>query len=133
MSHFTQVETKINDLVALKAAIEEMGLSIEEAEVGQVVKVRGWKGSTLTADASIKATKSYDIGVQQNSDGTYKLVADWWGIEEETNEKAEVLQQKLIRTYAKHKVKNEVIKQGFTLDEEAIAEDGTVKLSVSKW
>ncbi len=133
MSHFTQVETKINDLVALKAAIEDLQMGFIEAEQGQVVKVRGWKGSTLTADASIKATKSYDIGLQQTSDGTYKLVADWWGIEEETNEKAEVIQQKILQRYAYHKVKNEVQKQGFTLDEEAVAEDGTIKLGVSKW
>ena len=51
MSHFTQVETKINDLVALKAALEELGLQFEQATEDQLVKVRGWKGSTLTAEA----------------------------------------------------------------------------------
>lgn len=133
MSHFTQVETKINDLVALRAAMEELGLALEEAEAGQVVKVRGWKGSTLAAEAKIKASKSYDIGLQRNEDGTFRLVADWWGIEEELNEKAEALQQKIIQRYAYHKVKSEVAKQGFTLDEEDVQADGTIKLSVSKW
>ena len=79
MSHFTQVETKINDLVALKAALEELGLQFEQATEDQLVKVRGWKGSTLTAEAKIKASKSYDIGLQLSEEGTYKLVADWWG------------------------------------------------------
>ena len=78
MSHFTQVETKINDLVALKAALEELGLAFEEATEDQLVKVRGWKGSTLTAEAKIKASKSYDIGLQLTEEGTYKLVADWY-------------------------------------------------------
>ncbi len=133
MSHFTQVETKINDLAALKSALAELGMEFEEASQNQLVKVRGWKGSTLTAEAKIKASRSYDIGLQLTEEGTYKLVADWWGIEEETNEEAEKLQQRILQTYAKHKVKAEVAKQGFTLDEEQVEADGTIKLSVSKW
>jgi hypothetical protein len=133
VSHFTQVETKINDLVALQAALVELGMEFEEASENQLVKVRGWKGSTLTAEAKIKASKSYDIGLQLTEEGTYKLVADWWGIEEETNEEAEKLQQRITQVYAKHKVKAEVAKQGFTLDEEHVEADGTIKLAVSKW
>ena len=133
MSHFTQVQTKINDLVALKAAMAELGLEFEEATGDTLVKVRGWKGSTLTAEARIKASKSYDIGLQLTEEGTYQLVADWWGIEEETQEAAEKIQQRVIQCYAKHKVKAEVAKQGFTLDEEQVEADGTIKLAVSKW
>jgi hypothetical protein len=133
VSHFTQVETKINDLVALKAALAELGLALEEGTANQLVRVRGWKGSTLTAEAKIKASKSYDIGLQLAEEGTYKLVADWWGIEEETNEEAAKVQQRIVQCYAKHKVKAEVAKQGFTLDEEQVEADGTIRLAVSKW
>jgi len=82
VSHFTQVETKINDLACLKLALADLALELEEATTDQLVKVRGWKGSTLSAEAKIKASKSYDIGLQLTEEGTYKLVADWWGIEE---------------------------------------------------
>jgi hypothetical protein len=133
VSHFTNVETKINDLAALKSALQELGLELEEGTENQLVKVRGWKGSTLAAEAKIKASKSYDIGLQLTEQGTYKLVADWWGIEEETQEESAKLQQRILQTYAKHKVKAEVAKQGFTLDEEAVEADGTIKLSVSRW
>jgi hypothetical protein len=133
VSHFTQVETKINDLIALKAALAELGLALEEGTANQLVRVRGWKGSTLTAEAKIKASKSYDIGLQLTEEGTYKLVADWWGIEEETNEEAAKVQQRIVQCYAKHKVKAEVAKQGFTLDEEQVEADGTIRLAVSKW
>ena len=133
MSHFTQVETVINDLVCLKAALVELGIEYEESTETELVKVRGWKGSTLTAEAKMKASKSYDIGLQLTEQGTYKLVADWWGIEEETNETQEVIMQKVVRCYAKHKVKSEVAKQGFTVDEEVVEADGTVKIGVSKW
>ena len=133
MSHFTQVETKINDLACLELALADLKLEFEEASDNELVKVRGWKGSTLTAEAKIKASKSYDIGLQLTEEGTYKLVADWWGIEEETNEEAEKVQQRIIQVYAKHKVKAEVAKQGFTLDEEQVEADGTIRLAVSKW
>ena len=133
MSHFTQVETKINDLVALKLALAELNMEFEEATADSLVKVRGWKGSTLTAEAKIKASKTYDIGLQLTEEGSYKLVADWWGIEEETNEAATILQQKVIQCYAKHKVKIEVEKQGFTLDAETVEADGSIKLGVSRW
>ncbi len=133
MSHFTTVETKINDLVALKAALADLNMEFEEASQTQLVKVRGWKGSTLEAEARIKGSKSYDIGLQLTEEGNYKLVADWWGIEEETNETQQQIMQKIVRRYAYHKVKAEVAKQGFELDEESVEADGTIKLGVSKW
>jgi hypothetical protein len=131
VSHFTTVETKINDLVALKEALTELGLAFDEATQQQLVKVRGWRGATQEADISIHL-KGYDIGVQQTADGNYKLVADWWAIEEETNQKAEEFQKVLVKTYAKHKVKREVAAQGFTLEEEQVEADGTVRLVVGK-
>lgn len=133
MSHFTNVETVINDLVALKEALVDLNMEFEESTENQLVKVRGWKGSTLNAEAKIKGSKSYDIGLQLTEAGTYKLVADWWGIEEETNQTQEQITQKIVVRYAYHKVKNEVTKQGFTLDEEQVEPDGTIKLGVSKW
>ena len=133
MSHFTQVETKINDLVCLQAALVELGLEFELATEKELVKVRGWKGSTLTAEAKFKASKSYDIGLQLTEQGTYKVIADWWGIEEETGETQQAIMQKVTVCYAKHKVKAEVAKQGFTVDEVTEEADGTVKIGVSKW
>ena len=43
------------------------------------------------------------------------------------------MQQRIVQCYAKHKVKAEVAKQGFTLDEEQVEADGTIRLAVSKW
>lgn len=133
MSHFTTVETKINDLVCLKEALKDLGLGFEEATAESLATVKGWRGATSQADLSIHATSKYDIGVRQNVDGTYQLNADWWAIEEETQEKTEVLQQRLIQRYAYHKAKTEAAKQGFSLDEEAVEADGTIRLTVSKW
>lgn len=133
MSHFTTVETKINDLVCLKRACEDIGLVYEEGSENQLATVKGWRGATQQAELSIHVTGQYDIGVRQNADGTYALSADWWGIEEETEQKQEVLQQKLIQRYAFHKAKTEAEKQGFSIDEEMVENDGTIKLTVSRW
>ncbi len=133
MSHFTTVETKINDLVALKRACEDLGLVVEEGTQNQLATVKGWRGATQQAEMSIHVTGKYDIGVRQNADGTYALSADWWGIEEETEQKQEVLQNKLIQRYAFHKAKTEAEKQGFSIDEESVEKDGTIKLTVSRW
>lgn len=132
MSHFTTVETKINDLVCLKQALEDLGITVEEASQNQMATVKGWRGAVSQADMSIHATEKYDIGVRQNQDGTYQLTADWWAIEEETQEKTEVLQQKIIQRYAFRKAKTEAEKQGFTIDEEYLETDGTIKMTVSK-
>jgi Protein of unknown function (DUF1257) len=133
VSHFTQVETKINDLACLKLALAEFGIELEQGTENQLVTVRGWKGSTLTAEAKLKASKSYDIGLQLTEQGTYKLVADWWGIEEETNETQDKITQRIVQRYAYHKVKKEAAAQGFVLDEEAVEADGTIRIGVSKW
>lgn len=132
MSHFTTVETKINDLVCLKRALEDLGLVYDEATANQMANVKGWRGAVSQADISIHATSQYDIGVRQGVDGSYQLTADWWAIEEETQEKTETLQQRIIQRYAFHKAKTEAEKQGFSIDEEALETDGTIKLTVSR-
>jgi hypothetical protein len=78
MSHFTTVATRINDLVCLKRALDKLKLKYTQAEEG--VQVRGWRGQTHLAEIAIDMGK-YDIGVVKNEDGTYGLVADWWGVE----------------------------------------------------
>lgn len=135
MSHFTTVETKINDLVCLKRALEDLGLAFEEATENQMATVKGWRGATSQADLSIHATNQYDIGVRQNADGTYALTADWWAINEQLGEEenSTKLQNKLIQRYAFHKAKEEALKQGFTIDEEGVEADGTIKMTVSRW
>ena len=66
---------------------------------------------------------------------TYGLTADWWAINEQLGEEenSTKLQQKIIQRYAFHKAKVEAEKQGFTIDEEAVDNDGTIKLTVSRW
>jgi hypothetical protein len=130
MSHFTKVATKINDLVALKKALDQLGWKYKHAEQG--VEVRGWRGAKTQAEISIDMGK-YDVGVIKQEDGTYSLEADWWGIETTRGVKEEEVVKELNAKYAYQRVVAAVEEQGYTIDTNAVQKDGTVKLTVSKW
>lgn len=130
MSHFTKVATKINDLVALKKALDQLGWKYRHAAQG--VEVRGWRGQTTEAEIAIDMGK-YDVGVVKQPDGTYALEADWWGVETTRGLKEDEVVKELNAKYAYQRVVAAVEEQGYTIDENAVQKDGTVKLTVSKW
>lgn len=130
MSHFTTVETKIKDLVALKAALKDLGYTFTEAEQG--VEVRGWLGQKETAELSIHASKQYDVGVKATANG-YEFVADWWGVESGRGITQEQFVKQVTQRYAYHKVLSEVAKQGFTIETDEVSEDKTISLTVRRW
>ena len=130
MSHFTKVATKINDLVSLKKALDQLGWKYTHNEQG--VTVRGYRGQTLSAELSIDMGK-YDIGVVKTENGSYELVADWWGVETTKGIKEEEVAKEINSKYAYQRVLAAVEEQGYTIDTNAVQSDGTVKLGVSKW
>jgi hypothetical protein len=69
------VKTRIKDLTLLNAAAKALGLKPVDRK-----SVRGWKGQQTVADVVWKATSKYDIGAVRKADGTYELIADWWGV-----------------------------------------------------
>ena len=130
MSHFTKVATKINDLVALRKALDQLGWKYKYSEQG--VEVRGWRGQTTKAEIAIDMGK-YDVGVVKQADGTYALEADWWGVETTRGLKEEEVVKEINAKYAYQRVVAAVEEQGYTIDQNAVQADGTVKLTVSKW
>ena len=130
MSHFTKVATKVNDLVALRKALDQLGWKYKYSEQG--VEVRGWRGQTSKAEIAIDMGK-YDVGVVKQEDGTYALEADWWGVETTKGLKEEEVVKEINAKYAYQRVVAAVEEQGYTIDTNAVQKDGTVKLTVSKW
>jgi hypothetical protein len=130
MSHFTTVATKINNIVALKRALEKLKMKYTHAEEGVVV--RGWRGQTSLAEIAINMGR-YDIGVVKNEDGTYGLVADWWGVETTVGKNEQEVVDEINKEYAYQTVVIACEDQGYRIDEQTVAEDGSIKLSVSKW
>jgi len=130
MSHFTTVATKINNIQCLLKALEKLKLKYTHSEQG--VEVRGWRGQKSTAEASINMGR-YDIGVVKNEDGTYGLQADWWGIETTVGKTEQEVVDEISREYAYQTVVVACEAQGYRIEEQNVAEDGTIKLNVSKW
>jgi hypothetical protein len=132
MSHFTTVETKINNLEALRRALDKLGWKWRQEEQG--VEVRGYRGQKTTAELVIDMGK-YDIGVVKNADGNYGLVADWWGVETTAGKFEKEVVEEINREYAYARVVQACEEQGYTISEDDIqrAEDGSVKLLATKW
>ena len=130
MSHFTNVQTKIKNLVALKAALKDLGYEFVEGEQG--VEVRGYLGQKELADISIKASKTYDIGVKNTAEG-YVFMADWWGVETTRGVTQEQFVKTVTQRYAYHVVMSEIARQGYTIETDEVKTDQTISITVRKW
>jgi hypothetical protein len=132
MSHFTKCDLKITNLVALRRALEDLGHKLIVAEEGQQVEVRGYKGAKLKADICIDMGK-YDIGVVKAADGTYEMVADWWGIETTRGTTEKEFVEEVNQKYAYQRVVMACEEQGYTMEEQKNEENGNIELVMKKW
>jgi uncharacterized protein YajQ (UPF0234 family) len=132
MSHFTKCALKMTNLAALKKALADMQLKFTEAAQGQTVTVRGYRGDKLQAAMSIDMGR-YDIGVVENEDGTYGIVADWWGVETTKGVSQQEFEHQLNQRYQYHNVKEACEAKGYAVEEEVNEEDGSIRLVVRKW
>jgi hypothetical protein len=132
MSHFTKCNMKITNLVALRRALEDLKYNFKQAEQGQNVEVRGWRGQKLAAEISIDMGK-YDIGVVKNENGTYDLVADWWGVETTQGITEQEFSEELNQRYAYQRVVEACEQQGYQMEEQKDEETGEIKLVATKW
>jgi len=74
MSHFSQVQTQITNIEALKAAVKALGFELQENAV-----VRGYGSQTTTAQLVIKLPGKYDCGFNYNqATKSYTAVADFY-------------------------------------------------------
>lgn len=74
MSHFTSVKTQIRNISLLDETMKALGLQKVERKT-----VNGYRGQRTSADHVWRVDSKYDVGAIKNADGTYDLVADWWG------------------------------------------------------
>ena len=126
MSHFTKIQTTIQDLDLLKHALTDLGLNwnTDSSEI-QIDDNNYHK-----LDLLIKQNNLSHIGFVWN-DNKYHLVADlqlWeqpWSLE--------VFLDKLSQKYAYHSIIQETQKQGFEKAEQVHQKDGSIKLVVQRW
>ena len=132
MSHFTKCALKMTNLAAIKKALADLQLKFTEAEEHQSVEVRGYRGDKLQAAIAIDMGR-YDIGVVSNTEGTYDITADWWGVETTKGVSEEEFKHQLSQRYQYHNVKQACEEKGYSVEEEVNEEDGSIRLVVSKW
>lgn len=98
MSHLSTIEVNIDNLMAAKKALEEMGYSYKDGPI----TMRTGFGHTANVELQVcsKDGKLLPIGLQKNKDGTLEIVADWWG----TGINKEEFSQHLQAYHAKYKL-----------------------------
>jgi signal transduction histidine kinase len=73
--HFSTVRTRITDVQILKLSLEQLGYPVEmEADM------RGSGGQKVRVDIVAILEGDCDIGWSRNTDGSFDLIADVWGV-----------------------------------------------------
>ncbi|MDB9311652.1 MAG: DUF1257 domain-containing protein [Kamptonema sp. SIO4C4] len=117
MSHFSTLRTKISDSEILQTSLRDLGITVKSD-----ADVRGYNGQRVRADLVAVLDGEYDLGWSRNSDGTYDLIADLWGVAKKHNQTE--LINSINQKYAVNKTLSEVKQRGL--------ENANVKLVVQK-
>jgi len=105
VSHFSTLRTKIADAEILKTSLKDLGLTVKNN-----ADVRGYNGQRVRADLVAVLEGEYDLGWSRNSDGTYDLIADLWGVAKKHNQTE--LINSINQKYAVNKTLSEVKQRG---------------------
>ncbi|MFH1118165.1 MAG: DUF1257 domain-containing protein [Pseudomonadota bacterium] len=125
MSHFTTLKTHIVSKDYLKQALEDLDIAFEEGPL----EIRGYQGIHTLVEIKIPTgNPGYDLGFRKSGD-TYELVADWYGIEE--IEQHEFL-GRITQRYAYRVAMEQLVQQDFTVVEEEIQADNTIRITVRR-
>jgi Protein of unknown function (DUF1257) len=105
MSHFSTLRTKITDAEILKTSLRDLGINVKtEADL------RGYQGQRVRADIVAMLEGEYDLGWSRNTDGSFDLIADLWGVAKKHNQTE--LINSINQKYAVNKTLSEVQQRG---------------------
>ena len=124
MSHFAEIQTQLRDIAALRAACTEL-----ELEVLQNAEARGYGSNRTRGDFVIRLKGPYDVALQRQADGNYRLVADLWRghVENELGKDFGRLKQ----LYGVHKATLEARRKGLTVRRQSLG-NGTIRLALCR-
>ena len=131
MSHYSRVKTQFRHREALITCLKNLGYEVETDTT-----IKGHHGEH-TVDIAVRKAKGYGVGFVKNPDGTYDMVADWWGvagtgerkIAQELAEQAGTIQKE----YAKKMVLEQAALDGFEVVSQTDEQDGTLRIVVRRW
>jgi hypothetical protein len=93
--------------------------------------VRGYSGNQERAEVVVNTGSAYDIGFQKKADG-YEVVADWWGVQNNTQIKQNTFIQQINRQYAYNVIRDQIREQDLIMEEERTLENGDVIITLSE-
>ena len=105
MSHFSTLRTKITDAEVLKSSLRDLGVKVKTNDY-----VRGYNGQQVRADIVAVLQGEYDLGWSSNTDGTFDLIADLWGVAKKHNQTE--LINSINQKYAVNKTLSDVKRPG---------------------
>lgn len=123
MSHFTTINVQFKNGETLHQTLQALGYEVECN-----TSVRGYQGNQTEAEYVIRRANGYDLGFRRKGEN-YELVADFWGAKIDRQQFIHEIGQK----YAHATLMASVREQGFDVEEEAVLEDGTLKVVVGRW
>jgi len=126
MSHFTKVQTKIFDKDILISTLKQLKYRVFEGKL----TLKGYEGQKKNIDILVKLNSSYDIGFARNKDGTFSIIADWWGV---TKVKEEDFTRMVNQNYSLNMIRREMKKKGYKIVEQKNLENNSIKVVVRKW
>lgn len=131
MSHYSRVRTQFRHREALILCLKNLGYEVETDTV-----IRGHHGEH-EVDIAVRMAKGYGIGFVKSPDGTFDLVADWWGVagtdERKIAQELAVQAGTIQKEYAKKMVLEQTAVDGFEVVSETEEQDGTLRIVVRRW
>jgi Protein of unknown function (DUF1257) len=124
MSHFTTIKVQIKNGEILNNVLQELGYKVENN-----TQVRGYEGDETYAKYVIRQSNGYDLGFRKDGDDNYELIADFWGADINETDFVNEIQQK----YAHKMLLQTAVTQGYTVEDEEVLADGTVRVVVGRW
>ncbi|MFY7883236.1 MAG: DUF1257 domain-containing protein [Dolichospermum sp.] len=103
--YFSTLRTKITDPEILVKSLQDLGIIVKrEADV------RGFNGQRVRADIVAVLEGDYDLGWNRNTDGSFDLIADLWGVDKKHNQTE--LINSINAKYAVNKTLKEIKERG---------------------
>lgn len=120
MSHFSRINTKMEDKKYVLMALKDLGLTFEEGEQ----QVKGFGGQQTPVEIRVPLKFSYDIGLRKKG-SSYEIVADWFGVR---GVEQKDFSNRLMQRYAYHATRDKLEQQGFHMVEEKQEDTGQIRI-----
>ncbi len=134
MSHFTAIKTQIKDAAALVKALSDVGF--KQVEVHDTAQhLYGFQGDIRSQTAEVIIRRKHiggasnDMGFQRQADGTFEAMIS----EYDRRQYSQQWLNQVTQRYGYHVLMATAPAQGFTVEEEDVLADGTIRVVVGRW